>query len=557
MANEFEVLFRAATPPEDPRIKWRGFAPGRTLLRAGSVHSDGARPLSCDIELSRDVEMRLRDGTKIFLDVYRPVTSEALPAILAWSPYGKQGGFQEYNLFPGRAGVARSAVSELQKFEGPDPAFWCANGYAVVNVDPRGAFMSEGDVQTFSPLEAQDGYDVVEWVAAQPWCADAVTMSGNSWLAVVQWRIAATRPPHLAAIAPWEGFIDLYRDCVLVGGIPRYFLMEVIAEMNAGRGRVENVPAMVRKFPCMNDYWRSKIIDVEAIDVPAYVVASWTNAIHTQGTLNAFARLDRSKSWLRVHNTMEWPDLYEYETDLLKFFDHVIKRKSNGWERTPRVRIAVLDPGGDDQVNRAEKEYPLTRTKETPLYLDAPNKALSTSPKSEEGSLGYDANLDQVIFEYTFDRDVELIGPMKLCLWLECDAWDADVFVYVRKADAKGNPLLATIPPGLPWHGAHGRLRATHRELDLKRSKPLAPVHTHANPQSVQPGIPVQLDISIWPMAMAWHPGEKLQLVICGRAQGAVHPADTININVGHHRIRTGGQFGSHLLVPVTTSNGI
>ena len=89
MSNEIEVLFRAATPPEDPRIKWRGFAPGRTILPAGSTYSAGGRPLSCDIELNRDVEMRLRDGTRIYLDVYRPVTDEPLPAVLAWSPYGK------------------------------------------------------------------------------------------------------------------------------------------------------------------------------------------------------------------------------------------------------------------------------------------------------------------------------------------------------------------------------------------------------------------------------------------------------------------------------------
>lgn len=137
-----------------------------------------------DIQVDRDVEMKLRDGTRIYLDVYRPATAEPLPAVLAWSPYGKQGGHQEWDLYPGRAGVARSAVSGLPKsyWEGPDPAFWCANGYVLVNVDPRGAFESGGDVQWFSPLEAQDGYDVVEWAAAQDWCSGAVTMSGNSWL---------------------------------------------------------------------------------------------------------------------------------------------------------------------------------------------------------------------------------------------------------------------------------------------------------------------------------------------------------------------------------------
>lgn len=95
MADQVEVLFRNATAPEDPQVKWRGFQPGRTRLAAGSTYSPEGRPLSCDIVLDRDVEMRLRDGTRIFLDVYRPVTEEPLPAVLAWSPYGKQGGFLE------------------------------------------------------------------------------------------------------------------------------------------------------------------------------------------------------------------------------------------------------------------------------------------------------------------------------------------------------------------------------------------------------------------------------------------------------------------------------
>jgi predicted acyl esterase len=428
----------------------------------------------------------------------------------------------------------------------------------VVNVDPRGAFASEGDVQWMSPLEAQDGYDVVEWVAAQDWCADAVTMAGNSWLAVMQWKIAATCPPHLAAIAPWEGFTDLYRDFVLPGGIPHLFGPEIITVMNAGRGRAEDLPAMVRKYPFMNDYWRGKMTDVEAITVPAYVVASWTNVYHTRGTLDAFTRLDPTRSWLRVHNTMEWPDQYEYEGDLLTFFDHVIKGKDNGWDRTPRVRLSVLDPGGEDQVNRPEETYPLTRAQETPLYLEAGSRTLTRSPLTEGTSVDYDAPGGMVAFDYTVDRDVELVGPMKLRLWLETEAaYDADVFVYVRKADAEGNPRLATIPPGLPWQGAHGRLRATHRELDPERSTPLCPVHTHERPLPVQPGEAVPLDIAIWPFGMAWHAGQRLQVVVSGHDLAVMHPMDAVNINSGVHRIRTGGWFDSHLLVPVATGQVI
>ncbi|WP_433136853.1 CocE/NonD family hydrolase [Actinomadura nitritigenes] len=558
MADNIEVLYRDSRAPEDPEVKWRGFQPGRTVLAAGSTHSPEGRPLACDIVLDRDVEMRLSDGTRIFLDVYRPDTDEPLPAVLAWSPYEKQGGFVEYDVFPGRGGVAPSATSGLEKFEGPDPAFWCANGYAVVHVDPRGSFASEGDVQVFSPLEAQDGHDVVEWVAAQDWCADAVAMAGNSWLAVTQWMIAATRPPHLAAIAPWEGFTDVYRDYVRWGGILRLGLAETLTVMNAGRGRIEDLPGMARKYPLMNDYWRSKITDVEAVAVPAYVVASWTNSLHTRGTLEAFTRLDPSRSWLRVHNTMEWPDQYAYEDDLLAFFDHVIKGKDNGWQRTPRVRLSVLDPGGTDQVDRPEDGYPLARARETALHLDAGRNRLSASPPSEETHADYQAETGTLTFDHVIDRDIEIVGPMKLRVWLEVDTGtDASLFVYVRKADADGQPLLSEVFEGMPCLGAHGRLRASHRELDPDLSTALSPVCAHEREQPLRPGEAVQMDIAVWPHGMALHAGERLQVVISGHdlePELAALEADAPAQNSGTHRIHTGGAFDSHLLVPIVTA---
>lgn len=192
MPGHDQVIHRPAAAPESAQANWRGFAPGRSVLAAGSTYSTDGRPLTCDIVLNRDVAVTLSDGITIYADVYTPAGTDPVPAILAWSPYGKQGGFWSYDLFPQRAGVAEDATSGLEKFEGPDPAFWCAHGYAIVNVDPRGTFESHGRAQFLSPQEARDGYDVVEWIAAQDWCTGAIGMAGNSWLAAMQWRIAGS-----------------------------------------------------------------------------------------------------------------------------------------------------------------------------------------------------------------------------------------------------------------------------------------------------------------------------------------------------------------------------
>ena len=68
--------------------------------------------------------------------------------------------------------------------------------------------------------EGKDCHDLIEWLAAQDWCNGKVAMSGTSYLAISQWFTAAEQPPHLAAINPWEGFSDVYRDLVMRGGMP-------------------------------------------------------------------------------------------------------------------------------------------------------------------------------------------------------------------------------------------------------------------------------------------------------------------------------------------------
>lgn len=558
MEEHIEVLYRPSIPPE--AAGWRGFEPGRTLLPAGSTYRPNGRTLECDVVQERDVAIRVSDGTILYADVFRPDTPEPVPAILAWSPYGKQSTAYTLDLFPQRVGVSESETSGLEKFEGPDPAFWCAHGYAVVNVDTRGAYASEGDIQFWSPQEAADGHDVVEWTAAQEWCSDAVTMSGNSWLGVSQWLIAATRPAHLVAIAPWEGFTDVYRDVVLWGGIPDLEISEQLGGF--GRTRREDLPGMMAAYPLMNEYWRGKIMDIEAIDIPAYVVASWTNPFHVRGTLDAFSRLDPARSWLRVHNYHEWPDLYRSEADLLRFYDHVIKGVDNGWRDTPRVRLSVFDPGGTDVVNRPESEYPLARAVARAYHLDAYNGTMSDDAPTSTASTVFDATDGTAEFRYTFTEDTELTGPLALRVLVSTTHGDDfDLHVYVRKFDADGNLRLTEFVPGIPMAGNKGQLRASHRELDSSKSTPLAPVHAHEHLLPLAPDEIVALDIPIRPLGMLWHRGEQLQLLLSVRnlQTGAQHLGPILEVPFSSAapdnqdspaiRVHTGGDHDSFLLV--------
>jgi predicted acyl esterase len=583
--ERIEVLFRQAAPIDVPEARYPGFKPGTTVLPKGFVQKKGALPLPCDILFERDVAVMLRDDTVIYTDVFRPVGGTNLPALIAWSPYGKEGGMTLLDDFPFRAGVARNAVSELQKWEGPDPAYWCHHGYAIVNPDARGAFRSNGDVHFWGTQEGQDGYDVIEWVAAQEWSNGKVGLSGNSWLAISQWFIAAERPPHLAAIAPWEGWSDAYREDVGRGGIQDFGFCEYVTSKMRGRNRVEDVPAMIQKYPVMNAYWEDKVARLEKIDIPAYVVSSWTNMVHTHGTFDSFRRIPSKNKWLRIHNTQEWSDYYtpEYVEDLRSFFDRYLKAIENGWEKTPRVRLSVLDPGGVDEVIRPENEFPLARTQYKSLYLDGRSGTLSPHPVTEESSVRYaaDDGKGQVVFTIRFDEEIELTGYMKLRLWVEASGSnDMDLFVKVQKLGKRGNLLSSPVitPPGpvarsfvrLLWSfnvkklaslfftGATGRLRVSHRQLDPERSTPSEPYLTHRVEELLSPGEVVPVDLSIWPLSMRWHVGEQLRLIVAGYNLTPV-PLPGVKPpvlrNKGEHVIHTGGKYDSHLLAPLI-SNG-
>src|SRR6476661_677433 len=144
------------------------FDPGIRTLKAGFQIASPFRPLPVDIVFEKDIAVTLRDGVTIYVDVFRPVPvgEEKVPAIVAYSPYGKgQGTSPSVMGIFGLVGLDNSVVSGLEKFEGPDPAFWCAHGYAICNPDIRGVIDSEGDSVLWDQQDGRDCYDLIEWLA--------------------------------------------------------------------------------------------------------------------------------------------------------------------------------------------------------------------------------------------------------------------------------------------------------------------------------------------------------------------------------------------------------
>ena len=553
-----------------------GFDPGTRTLAAGWQIAPPFRSLPVDIVLEKDVAVPMRDGVTIYVDVLRPAGAEKVPVIVAWSPYGKGQGTSPSVLgIFGMVGLDNAIVSGLEKFEGPDPAYWCAQGYAICNPDIRGVGNSDGDSVLWDRQEGRDCHDLIEWLAAQEWCTGKVGMSGTSYLAASQWFTAAEQPPHLAAINPWEGVSDVYRDLVKRGGMPDIAFAKQLQDNSFyGKNQKEDITAEAERYPLINDLWENKIPRFDRITVPAYVVASYSNTLHAAGTFRAWRRMASQEKWLRIHNSQEWPDYYDKDNveDLRRFFDRYLKDEDNGWEQTPRVRYSVLDLEGGDRVGVSSDEFPPKDVTSVKYYLDGRSRVLDTAAPTDEVTAVYvvGSNPDAVSFVMRFDQETVLVGYPKARLWVEArGADDMDLFVLVQKLDAYGTPLQQFTVPNqgamaqdvtehgasiLRYKGSDGRLRVSMRHLDEKLSTDDVPAHSFDRVEKLSPGEIVDIEIDLLPIGLAFRPGQQLRLVISGRQiLGPIMPRlpEYTPANSGQHIIHTGGEHASYLQLPV------
>jgi uncharacterized protein len=549
---DFELIMREGVHPS--RVTGKKVPPPPTY---GEVREQG-------LHIERNVLVPMRDGTPIFVDIYRPdsLHKEPLPILLGWSPYGKHN--TAARLPWPAAGVEEGWISSYTAFEAPDPMYWCPRGYAVVYPDPRGSWYSQGELRHGGLGEAQDCFDLIEWLGELPWTNGKVGMSGVSYLAAIQWQVGPLRPRHLAAINPWEGFSDWYREFALHGGIPETsFLVRGSANLQWSTTRTEDTPANARAHPLHDAYWTSKESELEAIVVPAYVVASWSDqGLHTRGTLEGYKRISSPEKWLEVHGRKKWS--YYYQPSSVErqrqFFDHYLKQRGTLVPAWPKALIEVRERANVGAF-RGEHEWPLARTEYRRLYLDAYDGGLVDAPVTTPSEIRYDPASDsgRAQFDHTFSRDTELTGYVKLRLWVEAiGSQDMDLFVAIQKLDVDGSEvpfvfyaLLENGPAALGW------LRVSHRELDEKRSSPQQPVHPHTREALLRPDERVAVEIEIWPSATHFAPGQGLRVVVQGKdvitQAGPNSPLmrHEQTRNQGTHVIHTGGSFDSYLLVPV------
>ena len=559
--------------------------------------------MRCTVEngmiFEQDVSVTVSDGAVLRANVFRPDSEGAFPVIMAQGVYGKDVHFEDgfkpqwdqlVSVYPDlcRGG----STGRYLRWETADPERWVPDGFVIIQIDSRGAGKSPGYLDPRSPREISDYFDAIEWAASQPWSNGKIGLLGISYYAVTQWRVATLRPPHLAAICPWEGYTDYYRDSthhggILSSGFANYWWPKQCLAVQHGNGNTPHrdrltgelvtgeplleaelianrtdYPADILRHNLDSAWWRERTAVLGRIEVPVLSAGNWGGpGMHLRGNIEGYLGVASKDKWLSMHAGKHWESFYlpEYVAMQKRFFKHFLRDEKNGWENEPKVRLVIRDPRGN-QV-RTSSSFPLSQTEPTPYYLDATSGKLSLNCPRLESSASFDAASDGVSFTTEpFASDTEFTGFIKASIWVSSSTEDMDLFVVLRVIDADGEEIII--------NGAHeqspvsrGWLRLSHRRLDAQRTNEQRPFHAHDKIEWLTPGEVYRADVEIWPTSMVYPKGYRLVLTIMGKdfefpnIAGRIlhkHPSDRgAPAFQGTSRILTGGDRASHVTLPL------
>ena len=505
----------------------------------------------------RDVHVPMRDGVRLCADVYRPDTAEPVPALLAFAIYNKeiQGPDVSATLPP------QPAWSPLWTgpLEAGDTRYVVSRGYAHVISMPRGVGKSEhGGARTW------DSYDLIEWIAEQPWCDGNVGMIGISGFGAEQIHVARQQPPHLKAIFPFDprgayGVLGGFRE-EHPGGVLhtfRYLVghFGVAHEQRDAPGElppekeerwqqaVENPD--YRMYPHIHNVVTMKgqiarmyfetLIDpyesegtVEAseesfgkVEVPTYVGSGWygyTYKTHLLGAQTYWKHLRAPKKLLFTGPAHLERPFHTMHGEILRWYDHWLKGIDTGVLDDAPVRYWVM---GANEWRTAE-DWPPPDVEWTSLYLTSWERLRGSPPvPSSVDDLVPPDSFVQMPLTHTnrvqslrylsepLAEDLLVAGPASLRLWAAIDQPDTNWFVALK--DVGPDPSVRTVREGereLPadLHErelTRGWLKASNRALDPERSEPGRPFHklTRAAAEPVAPGEVTEYEIGLLPTA--------------------------------------------------------
>lgn len=430
-----------------------------------------------NIIVDRNIDVRMRDGTLLRADMYRPTTDEPLPVLLNRTPYGK-------------AFSPSSNTFALMAAE---------RGYVVLIQDTRGCFASEGEDY---PLvsEKDDGFDTIEWASQQSWSNGKVGMFGASYVGYTQLAAAVTQPPALKAIIPEFTFCNPYTMSYNGGamnlgllaswGLTHRAMARILryhsADKNEQRCLDETLVKLIdgmaqgstlsflplADFPLigkngidtffydnfehlnLDDFWQRVICPYEKIGVPALFISGWYDCF-INNSLSDFMALSKSQQnkliigpW--THGVYDnhvgeidfgmQASIYRFQPDelRLRWFDTWLKGIDNGMKNTPPIRLFIMG----DNYWRDEREWPPKRAQQIAYYLHSAGNA---NTLSGNGVLTIEKPSQEPVDYFIYDpRNPVPTQGGGLCCYdaaLTPGAYDQ------RSIEARPDVLVYTTPP--------------------------------------------------------------------------------------------------------------
>jgi len=579
-----------------PKIS--GNEPGQRQLNGpqttGREYRNVSQP-TYTIAEDNDVEVPMRDGVSLMVDVFRPSEPGRYPVLIAASPYPRQ-----IQNLGAPAGFLEAGASD----------FFAPRGYVHVIANLRGTGGSGGTYTYYDGQERRDLYDLVEWAAQQPWSDGNIGMIGISYFAATQMAAAVERPPHLKAIMPIQGTYDFYQSSTHNGLMSSGFITPFLYMIGMTSGHTNKLwrsklidamravlltPGIHKKFEHANgeaaiasikvllnlhhdphpwdDLWRAVAAEhpfrdawwedrnllplLDKIEIPVYLGCDWQNVpLHLPHTFTAYERLKNSRH-LRVamlgDHGLSWP-WESLHVEALAWYDHWLKGRDTGILDGPRFRYVL--PGED--AWRASDVWPLPEAKHHGFALRA--DGVLSEDEGDAGSRVYmnlGAGLNRPGPSATdppsylqwdsavLAADFDVIGPIELQLDAACTAPDTAFIAILLHVDQTGHADIVTA----------GYVRAGLRAVDEAASKQGAPFLPCSAYEAVPVGETLRYRIPIVPSARRFKTGHTIRLMVTSDDQDKDIPSP---LEFRHASIGTSSFnrifSSSRLLLPVLGS---
>ncbi|MGA0934199.1 MAG: CocE/NonD family hydrolase [Pseudohongiellaceae bacterium] len=535
----------------------------------------------------------VRDGTRLAMNVYRPVRNgqvidAPLPVIFVFTPYRARYRNADGDIVELTQG--NMGIHEL-----------LASGYVIAQADVRGKGASFGARRGFQDrTEANDGYDLVQWLAGQPWSNGIVGMVGCSYVGGTTVHVASTQPPALKAI--FTGATDLDKfDFVRRGGITAQFntrpdeplsddLMSVPVDADTDGSLLREAVAQHAGNTPMAPLWYgmpfrdsySPLTDsrfweevgpypyLDAIKASGIATYVWSN-LQDEPTSQVILLAQNLGSRLLVGpgSHCQPPPDFDLGGEVLSFMDYHLKGIDNGFADKPRTTLWVENAPEGQHWKRGDF-LPGDEATTQPWYFSdrntqpddpANNGGLLAKPAAS-ASQSFTVNYAVGAGEYfsfwaepqdangltystaALAQDVHLEGYPVAHLALAADREDVNVFVYLEEVDAAGQVTMLSM----------GRLAASYRALSEPPYDMLGlPYHSghEADHQPLVPGETVSMAIALMPVSRIIPAGHRLRMTVAGADARQRNLADIRETPAPVLTLQLGGEQGSRIHLPV------